>query len=133
VGAAHAGWKGAKGGVLESVVSAMEGLGAERSRIRATVGPAISQASYEVGAEIEAAFIADDPSHKQYFRPGPSGQPHFDLPAYCLARLQDAGVAEASVLPHCTYASESRFFSFRRTTHRGEGDYGRQISAILVL
>jgi YfiH family protein len=133
VGAAHAGWKGAKGGVLEAVVQAMEELGAVRSRIRATVGPAISQASYEVGPEFEAAFIADDPSHQQYFRASPAGRPHFDLPAYCLARLKDERVGEASVLSTCTYENESLFFSFRRSTHRYETDYGRQISAILVL
>lgn len=133
VGAAHAGWKGAKGGVLESVVSAMEGLGAKRSRIRATVGPAISQASYEVGPEFEAAFIADDSSHQQYFKASSAGRPHFDLPAFCLARLKDARVSQASILSHCTYENESLFFSFRRSTHRCEPDYGRQISAILVL
>lgn len=133
VGAAHAGWRGAKGGVIPAVVAAMVELGACRANIRATVGPAISQAAYEVGEEFEAAFISDCASYRQYFRLGPSGRAHFDLPGFCLDRLKDEGLGQISGLGLCTYENESLFFSFRRTTHKLDADYGRQISAILIL
>lgn len=135
IGAAHAGWRGAKSGVIEATVEAMETLGAKRERIRATVGPAISQEAYEVGPEFEEAFIADNPAYSRFFEQGSSGRRHFDLLKFCLLRLEEAGIGEAhaSVLPQCTYGNESLFFSFRRATHRSEPDYGRQISAIVVL
>lgn len=132
VGAAHAGWKGATGGVLENTIAAMERLGADRSRILATLGPTISQANYEVGPEFVERLVALDPANAAWLAASPRpAHAMFDLPAYILARLERAGVA-AVWTGECTYADADRFFSFRRTTHRGEPDYGRQISAILI-
>jgi len=132
VGAAHAGWKGAIGGVLENTLKAMEGLGADRSRIRAVLGPTISQPSYEVGPEFVTRFVAEDAANQRFFadaeRPG---HKFFDLPAYIMQRLRAAGVI-ASALGLCTYLDEARFYSFRRATHRGEADYGRLASVIAL-
>jgi YfiH family protein len=132
VGVAHAGWKGALAGVLEAAVRAMERLGAQRERIVASLGPTISQANYEVGPELVDRFLAAESGNAAYFiaaeRPGHA---LFDLPAYIVARLRRAGVA-ADALGLCTYADETRFYSFRRATHRGELDYGRQLSAIML-
>jgi YfiH family protein len=132
IGAAHAGWKGALDGVLENTIEAMIALGARRDRIVATLGPSISGKNYEVGAEFVERFLARDPAWSRFFsasdRPGHS---MFDLPALTVSRLQAAGV-EAEQLDICTYADEERFFSYRRTTHRREPDYGRQISAIML-
>lgn len=133
VGAAHAGWRGAKTGIIAATITAMESLGAERSRICAAIGPTISQEAYEVGPEFEDAFIADAPSHKQYFQPNAHNRSHFDLPGYCLDRLKDECVGFSENLSICTYGNDSLFFSYRRSTHKGEVDYGRQISAILIL
>ncbi|MFN3972295.1 MAG: peptidoglycan editing factor PgeF [Gemmobacter sp.] len=130
VGAAHAGWRGAQGGVLEATVAAMEALGARRDRIHAVIGPTISQAVYEVGPEFADGFLDDDPANARFFAQGPGDRALFDLPGYALARLRAAGVGQAEWTRHCTYLDEARFFSFRRTTHRGEADYGRLISAI---
>jgi polyphenol oxidase len=133
IGAAHAGWKGAIGGVAEAAVAAMERLGAARGRIAAAIGPCISQASYEVGAEFEARFVADDPANARHF--APSDRPahyRFDLEAYVAERLGRAGIGKIERLAACTYARSADFFSFRRTTHCGERDYGRQISAIVL-
>jgi hypothetical protein len=130
IGAAHAGWRGVKDGVLEATVAAMVRLGARRKTITAVIGPAISQAAYEVGPEFQAAFLADDPAHARFFAPGRSGKPLFDLPAFGLSRLEQAGVGHAEWTGHCTYRDADRFFSFRRTTHLGEADYGRLISVI---
>lgn len=133
VGAAHAGWKGAIGGVLAATVEAMERLGAERRAIRAAVGPTISQHAYEVGDEFEAQFLAADRAHARFFkRASREAKAHFDLPAFVRHMLKETGVGMVETLPHCTYKNESLFFSFRRTTHRSEPDYGRQISAIVV-
>jgi polyphenol oxidase len=133
IGAAHAGWKGAAGGVLEAVIAAMEGLGARRGRIKAAIGPAIRQANYEVGGEFRDRFLAADPAHTVFFIPSAkAGHFHFDLPAYVQARLAGAGIGGSADLGLCTYPPENGFFSFRRTTHRGEPDYGRQISAIVL-
>ncbi len=132
VGAAHAGWKGAFGGVLEATIAAMEALGADRTRIVATLGPSISHRNYEVGQEFYDRFLAHDPDYARFFTPAPRpGHFMFDLPALTVKRLTDAGVA-ADTLDICTYADEERFFSYRRTTHRAEPDYGRQISAIMI-
>jgi YfiH family protein len=132
VGAAHAGWRGALGGILESVVAAMEGLGARRGRLVATLGPMISQTNYEVGAEVVERFLAADSSNRRFFASGRrDGHVQFDLPAYIVGRLKAAGVAADNLGP-CTYADEARFFSFRRATHRGEADYGRQLSVIVL-
>jgi polyphenol oxidase len=134
VAAAHAGWKGAKAGIIDAVVEAMEGLGARRGRICAAIGPAISAAAYEVGPEFEAAFLADAAANSRYFvRAAPGARPHFDLPGYCRERAQAARLAHVDVSSLCTYRNESLFFSFRRSIHCGEPDYGRQISAIVIL
>lgn len=132
IGAAHAGWKGALTGVLESTVEAMEGLGARRERIVAVLGPSISQANYEVGPEFVDRFVAADADNARYFAPsGRAGHALFDLYLYTVERLARAGV-QASQLGRCTYAEEDLFFSYRRTTHRSEADYGRLISAIVL-
>lgn len=130
VGAAHAGWRGALAGVLESVIEAMEGLGAARGRIRAAVGPTISQRAYEVGPEFLDTFLAENPDHARFFAGGAGDRVHFDLPSFCLHRLRAAGVAEAEWTGHCTFSDEARFFSYRRAVKRGEGDYGRLVAAI---
>ncbi len=133
VGAAHAGWRGAVGGVLESAISAMERLGASRARIVAAIGPCINQDSYEVGPDFESALLKSCPSNGKFLsRRDSESKAHFDLPAFIEARLRDAGVARIERQTACTYADDSRFFSFRRSQHRSEPDYGRQISAIVV-
>jgi polyphenol oxidase len=132
VGAAHAGWRGAHDGVLEATVAAMEKLGARREAIHACLGPTISAAHYEVGPEFVERFVAQNSADDRYF--APSRKPDhamFDLHAYIVDRLTAAGVT-AETTGHCTYADEDRFFSYRRTTHRGEPDYGRQIAAIAI-
>ena len=133
IGAAHAGWGGAFGGVADSVVAAMEGLGAQRGRIRAAVGPCIGQTAYEVGPEFEARFRAADPGNSRFFRTGArSGHWQFDLPAYVSHRLARAGVGSIDGLGACTYERDADFFSYRRATHWRESDYGRQLSAIML-
>lgn len=132
IGAAHAGWQGALNGILESTVSAMEGIGARRENIVAVLGPSISAGNYEVGPEFVARFEAADAGNKRYFAPSPKARhAMFDLNRYTVDRLTRTGVA-ASMLGRCTYAEEDLFFSYRRTTHRKEPDYGRQISAIVL-
>jgi hypothetical protein len=134
VGAAHAGWKGAFGGVIEATVAAMEREGAERDSITAVLGPTISRQSYEVGAEFHERFVNADPDHARFFEPGDSPGHHwFDLPAFILMRLARCGVGTAVNLDLCTYRDEERFFSYRRTTHRREPDYGRLVSAIALV
>lgn len=130
IGAAHAGWRGALDGVLEATIDAMEELGAERDRIRAVIGPTISQRAYEVGPEFLDDFMMEDPDNSRFFAGGEGDRMQFDLPAYGLHRLRSAGVAEAEWTRHCTYSDPDRFFSYRRTTHAGEADYGRLISVI---
>ena len=130
IGAAHAGWKGALNGVLEVTLDKMENLGAERSNIVAAIGPSISQNSYEVGPEFRETFLSDDPSNAQFFDDGDEDKFQFDLPGYGLHRLKSAGVAQAHWSEHCTYSDPDRFFSYRRSTHQNEADYGRLISAI---
>jgi polyphenol oxidase len=130
IGAAHAGWRGAKDGVLEATLDAMEALGATRTGIRAVIGPTISQAAYEVGPEFIEGFLADDAQNARFFAKGNSDRFLFDLPAFGLHRLRQAGVGHAEWTRHCTYSDPDRFFSFRRTTHAGEADYGRLISVI---
>ena len=130
VGAAHAGWRGAADGVLEATVAAMEGLGARRDRIAAVIGPTISQRAYEVGPEFVEQFLDDDRANARFFAQGPGDRALFDLPALGLDRLRAAGVGHAEWTRHCTYSDPDRFFSFRRTTHAGEADYGRLISVI---
>lgn len=132
VGAAHAGWQGALNGVLEDTIDRMEGLGARRERIVAVLGPSISGAHYEVGPEYVDRFIAADARNDRYFTPSQAlGHAMFDLPLYTVDRLAAAGV-RASLLGRCTYAEEALFYSNRRRNHRGEPDYGRQISVIVL-
>lgn len=130
IGAAHAGWKGAIGGVTDSTIAAMEGLGARRERIVAAIGPCIAQASYEVDGTFIARFVESDPANATFFAQGRPGHGQFDLERYVAARLEAAGIAQVERLGLDTYADEARFFSFRRATHHGEPDYGRQISLI---
>ncbi|WP_037067770.1 peptidoglycan editing factor PgeF [Allorhizobium undicola] len=132
IGAAHAGWKGALTGILENTIDAMIRLGAERGRIRATLGPSISGNAYEVGPEFVERFVAEDAGYESFFRPSEKpGHAWFDLPAFTAQRLTRAGIA-ADSLGLCTYADPQRFYSYRRTTHAAEPDYGRQISAIAL-
>jgi YfiH family protein len=132
IGAAHAGWRGASGGILESTVTAMEQLGARRDGIRAVLGPTISQENYEIGPELVARLLEADAGNDRFLRPSVrAGHAMFDLPDYILARLAAIGV-EARQTGQCTYANSAEFFSYRRTTHRRESDYGRQISAIML-
>ena len=127
VGACHAGWRGAIGGVIEATVDAMRDLGA--TDIRAVIGPTISQRAYEVSPEFMDEFLADDTANDRFFSGGPNDRPMFDLPAFGLSRLRAAGV-QAEWSRHCTYSDPDRFFSYRRSTHEGQADYGRLISAI---
>lgn len=130
IGAAHAGWRGALDGVLEATVDAMEGLGANRADIRAVIGPTISQRAYEVGPEFLAEFLSGDPETARFFAQGNGDRMLFDLPGFGLHRLRSAGVGHAEWTRHCTYSDPERFFSYRRSTHAGEADYGRLIASI---
>lgn len=130
VGAAHAGWKGALDGVLEATVDAMEALGAKRENIRAVIGPCISQRAYEVGPEFFETFMDADPGNSRFFAGGESDRLQFDLPSYGVHRLRTAGVGDAEWTRHCTYSDEAKFFSYRRSCHKNEADYGRLISVI---
>jgi polyphenol oxidase len=132
VGAAHAGWRGTLAGVLERTIEAMEALGARRERIHAVIGPTISQRAYEVGPEFMDAFLAEDPAYDRFFAGGNGDRVHFDLPGFGLLRLREAGVGRAVWTGHCTYSDPEHFFSYRRSVHRHEADYGRLISAIRV-
>ncbi len=133
VGAAHAGWKGALGGVAEATIDAMEAHGAVRSRIVAVVGPCIAQASYEVGREFLDRFVSEDAASEACFAPGESADKRqFDLPGYVLGRLARAGIGSAAWVGVDTCADE-RYFSNRRAFHRGEPDYGRLLSAIMLV
>jgi YfiH family protein len=138
IGAAHAGWKGAHGlgsggGVLEAAIEAMEKLGAARARIVAAIGPCISQQSYQVGWEFRDKFLELGLRNRKFFTASDKeGHYHFDLEGYAAHRLTAAGVGAVEKLGVCTYPPENGFFSFRRTTHAGEPDYGRQVSAIVL-
>jgi hypothetical protein len=130
VGAAHAGWKGALGGITDSAIAAMEALGAKRSNIVAAIGPCIAQASYEVDQGFVTRFCAEDSANERFFAAGAPGHAQFDLEGYVAARLERAGIGAIDKLGLDTYPDPARFYSFRRATHRGEPDYGRQISLI---
>ena len=130
IGAAHAGWRGALDGVLEATVAAMQGLGAKRPHIVAVIGPTISRAAYEVGPEFRDAFIASDPGHDRFFAAGKGDRFQFDLPGFGLHALRATGIGRAEWTGHCTYSDEALFYSYRRSQHRREADYGRLISAI---
>jgi len=130
VGAAHAGWRGALAGVTDAAIAAMETLGARRERIAAAVGPCIGQASYEVDEQFRARFVDVDAANAGFFTEATGGKPQFDLEGYVGSRLRAAAIASITALSLDTYADAGRFFSYRRSTHRGEPDYGRQISVI---
>jgi YfiH family protein len=134
IGAAHAGWKGALTGVLEATVAAMEKLGATRARIRAAIGPLIRQQNYEVGPEFVERFKVGDTASTAFFKPAVrESHAMFDLPGYIRSRLERTEIAGIEDLGLCTYADPARFFSYRRTTHRGEPDYGRHVNAIALI
>ena len=133
IGAAHGGWRGALGGILEATLDRMEALGAKRARIRAGIGPSIAQASYEVGPEFPLPFLANDPASVAYFAPAlRTGHFMFDLPGYIERRLVRAGVASIERAAHDTAAEDTRFFSYRRACVRGEPVYGRALSVIAL-
>jgi YfiH family protein len=130
IGAAHAGWRGALAGVTDATIAAMETLGGRRERIRAAIGPCIAQRSYEVDEDFQARFVADEEDNARFFANGPTGRPHFALESYLVARLKSAGIGSVGALGLDTYDPPERFYSYRRATHRGEPDYGRQVSLI---
>ncbi|QTD57513.1 peptidoglycan editing factor PgeF [Parasphingorhabdus cellanae] len=130
VGAAHAGWKGAIGGVTDHIVAAMEELGASRDNIACAIGPCIAQESYEVDVGFQARFVEKDPENERYFAAGKAGHFQFDIESYVADRLTKAGVMKIDKLGLDTYANEERYYSYRRSCHRGEAGYGRQISLI---
>jgi len=132
IGACHAGWRGAFDGVVEQTVLAMTALGAERSRICATIGPCIAQSSYQVGPDFLSRFLEADPGHEKFFVPDDEGRHRFDLRGFVLDRLQTAGIGDAIAIDADTCADADRFFSYRRATLTGEADYGRMVSAIML-
>ncbi len=134
VGAAHAGWRGAFGGVIEATLAAMQNLGAEPKRTLVALGPTIGQPNYEVGPEFVERFLQADADNARFFAPSDrAGHAMFDLPGYIAARVQSAGVASFEDLGLCTYAGPDRFYSYRRKTRLGETDYGRHINAIALV
>jgi YfiH family protein len=130
IGAAHAGWKGALHGVLDATVAKMESLGANRADITAVIGPSISQRNYEVGPEFHASFTDADPDHARFFLAGHGDRFQFDLPAFGLHKLKETGIGHAAWTGHCTYADAKRFYSYRRSVHLKQADYGRLIATI---
>ena len=130
IGAAHAGWKGALNGVLEATVDAMVALGARRASIAAVIGPTISQRAYEVGPEFLDTFLDADPEYARFFANGENDRYQFDLPGFGLFRLRSAGIGSAEWTGHCTYCDPERFFSYRRSVHENQADYGRMLSVI---
>ena len=132
IGAAHAGWRGALDGVLDATVDAMENLGADRDNITAVIGPCISQRAYEVGPEFLNSFLDQDPEYARFFANGAGDKMQFDLAGFGLHRLRATGVGHAEWTRHCTYSNPDRFYSYRRSTHAKEADYGRLIAAITL-
>jgi YfiH family protein len=133
IGAAHAGWRGALAGVAEATITAMEQLGAARSRIHAALGPMIRQTNYEVGSDLIDRFAVEDPDSASFFVPASRpGHALFDLGGYIAARLRRAGVGHVEDIGLCTYADPALFYSYRRATHRAEDDYGRHVNAIAL-
>lgn len=133
IGACHAGWRGALSGITDSTIEAMESLGAARENICAVLGPCISAASYEVGPEFRDSFVAEDEIFDRFFAQGPNGRPHFDLKAFVLMRLRRAGLSKIDAMPDCTYLQPDEYFSYRYNTHNDITDYGRNISAIMLV
>ncbi|WP_374551023.1 peptidoglycan editing factor PgeF [Sphingobium yanoikuyae] len=132
IGAAHAGWKGAISGVTDRTIAAMEMLGATRAGIACAIGPCIGRASYEVTLDFAERFERDDADNARFFSAGRAGHCQFDIAAYVASRLQAAGIGRISLLDEDTYSQADRFFSYRRSCHAQEGDYGRQISMIAL-
>ena len=132
IGAAHAGWRPALYGVLPATIDAMVALGADRGRIAAAIGPTIGRRSYEVDDGFRDKFIVDDERHDDFFTPGRTGHFQFDLEGFIVRRLAEAGLSRITALGLDTYADPERWFSYRRTTHAGEPDYGRQVSIIAL-
>ncbi|MFN3943788.1 MAG: peptidoglycan editing factor PgeF [Allosphingosinicella sp.] len=132
VGAAHAGWKGAYGGVVEATVAAMERLGAARARIAAAVGPTIARKSYEVDDAFFRRFVEAETENERFFTMGRAGHHQFDLEGFVVHRIAEAGLRRIEALGLDTYSDPETFYSYRRATHRGEPDYGRQISLIAL-
>lgn len=132
IGAAHAGWKGALGGVTDQTIAAMEALGAARDRIACAIGPCIGRSSYEVTLDFVARFETADVENERFFTPGREGHCQFDIAGYVAARLAGAGIGAIGILGEDTYSQPDRFYSYRRSCHRGEADYGRQISMIAL-
>ncbi|MGB0661098.1 MAG: peptidoglycan editing factor PgeF [Mangrovicoccus sp.] len=130
IGAAHAGWRGALSGILEATIDAMERLGAKRENIHAVIGPTISQAAYEVGQEFLDRFLDVNIDYGRFFVDGEGDRFHFDLPGFALAAMRQYGIGHAEWSRHCTYSDADRFFSYRRSVHQSEPDYGRLISTI---
>lgn len=130
IGAAHAGWKGALGGVTDQVVEAMCALGARRDAMVVAIGPCIARASYEVSDDFARTFVANDPENERFFTGGKAGHQHFDIEAYVICRVRAAGVGHIDAAQLDTYAHPERFYSYRRSCHAGQPDYGRQISII---
>lgn len=130
IGAAHAGWKGAIGGVTDNTIAAMEKLGASRDNMACAIGPCIAQVSYEVDAGFHQRFVEDDPANADFFKVGQPDHFQFDIESYVADRLAKAGIAKIDKLALDTYALEDRYYSYRRSCHRGEAGYGRQISLI---
>ena len=132
IGACHAGWRGALAGITTDTIRAMESLGAQRENICAVLGPCISQDSYEVGHDYRDSFVAENEAHDRFFRLGPNQKPHFDLKRFILAKIRKDGVMQIDALPDCTYAQPEAYFSYRYNTHKGIGEYGRNISGIML-
>jgi YfiH family protein len=130
VGAAHAGWRGALAGVTDSTIAAMEQIGASRERIAAAIGPCIALPSYQVDDAFRDRFVEADGANDRFFMPSASDGLHFDLPAYIRHRLTDAGIGTVETIHLDTYSNPDLFYSYRRATHSGEDDYGRQVSLI---
>ncbi len=130
VGAAHAGWRGALYGVLPATIAAMERLGARRDRIAAAIGPCIAQASYEVQDAFTDPFLAVDPAFARFFRGGRAGHWHFDLEGFVAAQLAGAGLTRIEAMGRDTYRGD--WFSYRRSVHAGDTDYGRNLSLIAL-
>jgi YfiH family protein len=132
IGACHAGWRGALDGIIDATLAAMVGLGAARSNVCAAIGPCIAQASYQVGLEFRDQFLTADGANGQFFKADDEGRYRFDLPGFVLEHLQRGGIADATWVGLDTCPEEQRLFSYRRSTHRGESDFGRGLSAIVL-
>ena len=133
IGIAHAGWRGALNGVLTSTINKMEQLGAERRQISAVIGPCISQTAYEVSSDFFEKFTSLNENNKNYFNYNPlTKKYHFDLPNFSLNLLKDEEILSTEWTGHCTYSDPRKFFSYRRSCHKNESDYGRLISTIML-